>query len=253
MIRDTSKESTKKYNYVYKLTLKSNPSIFYIGKRSTNNENDDNYTGSGKALKFYKEKYGKDCFHKEILSYWNSSEEALIEEKKIVTKDLIKDENCLNRIVGGGCFDTLGCKWGKRTKEQNKRNSESHKGIKQSEESKLKKSIAMKKKWADSTYKEQQIKNRKGKNKEHLNKLSQKRAGQVCIIKNNKWKYVDSCDLQSYINDGWLKRGVQKKPSYEEIIKYREQKYTYQKIGDIYNVTESCVRRWKKQYEIDKK
>ena len=173
MIRDTSNEKKKKYNYVYKLTLKENPAIYYIGKRSTDNDDDSKYLGSGKALKQYKEIYGEDCFHKEILSYWNSSDEALIEERRLVTKELVEDANCLNRIIGGGSFDTLGCKWGPRTAEQNKRNSESHKGLRYSDACKQKKSNTMKIKWQDKNFREKMINARKEKyNKEHLSKLS---------------------------------------------------------------------------------
>lgn len=250
MIRDTSKESTKKFNYVYKLTLKNDPSIFYIGKRSTNNENDEKYMGSGKALKFYKEKYGKDCFNKEILSYWNSAEEALLEEQRLVTYDLIKDEHCLNRIVGGGNFDTLGCKWGKRTEEQNKRNSESHKGLKQSTETKAKRSATIKLKWQDPEYRKAQEQSRQNRNyKAHLSCLSKQRKGKICIIKDGKWKYIEQNELRDYIKAGWVCRGVENKPTYEELLNLREQGLSYQRIANIYGVTESCVRRWKKRYE----
>lgn len=249
MIRDTSKESTKKFNYVYKLTLKSDPSIFYIGKRSTNNEN-DNYMGSGKALKSYKEKYGKDCFNKEILSYWDTAEEALLEEQRLVTSELVKDEHCLNRIVGGGNFDTLGCKWGNRTEEQNKRNSEAHKGLKQSDETKLKRSVAMALKWQDPEYQKTQKKSRKNRDyKTHLSQLSKQRQGQVCLIKEGKWKYVGQDEVQKFIDLGWAYRGVKNKPTYNELLKLREQGLSYQRIGEMYGVTESCVRRWKKKYE----
>jgi len=40
-IRKTTNEIKRKYNYVYKLTLKSNPAIFYIGKRSTDKVNEE--------------------------------------------------------------------------------------------------------------------------------------------------------------------------------------------------------------------
>ena len=245
MIRDTSKETKKKYNYVYKLTLKSNPEIFYIGKRSTNNENDDEYMGSGKALKEYKLKYGEDCFNKEILSYWDTSEEALIEEQRLVTKELIQLDNCLNRIVGGGNFDTLGCKWGKRTEEQNQRNRESHLGKKHSEETKKKRSISMKKKWQDKDFIEKRKNCDKTKLRKHLEKISKDRKGKVCIIKDKHWKYIKQDELDFYLKNGWKKRGVQNKPTYDEILEYRNQGLTYSKIAKIYNVTESCVRNWK--------
>ena len=247
-IRNTEKEKKKKYNYVYKLTLKNNPSIFYIGKRSTDSEN-DTYMGSGKALKSYKEQYGKDCFVKEILSYWDTAEEALIEEKRLVTKELIANENCLNRIVGGGCFDTLGCKWGHRTEEQNQRNRESHIGLKQSDETKQKRSKSIKEKWQDPEYRTAQMNGRKGKYEKHLNKLSKERLNKVCIIKDGHWKYIDETELDVFLNNGWKRRGVENKPTYQEILDYRNQGLSYSKIGEMYNVNESCIRQWAKKYK----
>ena len=162
-IRNVKNEQQKKYNYVYKLTLKYDKRYFYIGKRSTNKEDDSEYLGSGKALKSYKEKYGKYCFDKEILSFWPTAEEALIEESKIVTKELIKNEYCLNRMVGGGNFDPTGCIRGKASIEEIRKNSESHKGLKQSEETKKKRSKAIREKWQNEEYRNAQKEGRKGK------------------------------------------------------------------------------------------
>lgn len=247
-IRNTIKENKKKYNYVYKLTLKNNPLIFYIGKRSTDLE-DDPYMGSGKALKIYKEKFGKDCFEKEILSYWDTAEEALLEERRLVTKELIADENCLNRIVGGGCFDTLGCKWGPRTEEQNQRNRECHIGKKQSDETKKKRSKSIKEKWQDPDYRTAQMCGRKGKYDKHLNELSKERLNKICIIKDGRWKYINEAELEDFLNNGWKRRGVENKPSYQDILEYRDKGFTYSKIGEIYGVNESCVRQWVKRYK----
>ena len=247
-IRNTNKETKRKYNYVYKLTLKEDPSVFYIGKRSTDNL-EDGYMGSGKALKEYFKKYGKDCFNKEILSYWNTAEEALIEEKRLVTKDIIKNENCLNRIVGGGNFDTLGCKWGPRTIEQIEKNRQIHLGVKQSDETKLKRSISIKEKWQDPEYRAKQILSRKGKYDKHLKKLSNERINKICIIKDGHWKYINESELNDYINDGWKRRGVENKPTYQELLEYRTNGLTYEKIGKIYGVKESCVRQWLKNYQ----
>lgn len=249
IIRNTENESKKKYNYVYKLYLKNDERYFYIGKRSTNNEDDSKYLGSGKALIKYKKQFGKDCFRKEILSYWDSSEKALKEEARLVTKELVEQEFCLNRIIGGGSFDTLGCKWGKRTKEQVEKVANKLRGKKQSEETKKKRSESLKRKWKDEKYIESQKNGRKGKFDKHLNNLAKERCGKICIIKNNTWKYINKEDFQKYENDGWKKRGVDNKPDYEQIMKYREQGFSYSKIGKIYGVGESTVRKWKKTYE----
>lgn len=98
----------RKYNYVYKLTFKLDPRFYYIGKHSTDRLN-DNYLGSGRGLRSYKEKYGKDCFSKEILENFSTEQEALHREAELVTETQLLDPFCLNRIVGGGnnCAGTV--------------------------------------------------------------------------------------------------------------------------------------------------
>ena len=63
----------------------------------------------------------------------------------------------------------------------------------------------------------------------------------------DKTKSVD--EVQKFIDLGWAYRGVKNKPTYNELLKLREQGLSYQRIGEMYGVTESCVRRWKKKYE----
>lgn len=241
-VRNVKREKEKKYNYVYKLTLKNDERYFYIGKRSTNNEDDSSYLGSGHGLREYKEKYGKDCFNKEILSYWDTAEEALEEEAKIVTKDLIKDKFCLNRIEGGGCFDFTGCIRGKSSPSAVRKNSESHKGLKQTKETRQKRSEKIREKWKDPQYREAQKTGRAGKYDDHLKKLSQEREGKLCIIKNGKWKYINKDEFDTYKNDGWERRGIQDKISIDEISKLRNNGLSYSKIGEMYGVNESCIR-----------
>lgn len=248
-IRNTTKEKHKKYNYVYKLTFKYDKSIFYIGKRSTDNENDEKYLGSGRALQKFKKEFGCDCFEKEILSYWDTAEDALIEEKRLVTRELVDNPNCLNRIIGGGCFDTLGCKWGPRTEEQNKRNSESHKGLKQTKETIEKRSKSISALWQNEEYRNKQKTGRKGKYEKHLQSLSELRKNKKCIIKDGKWKYINEKDLPTFVNDGWELRGCKNKPTLLEIYNYREKGMSYREIGELYDVNESTVRKWKKKYE----
>lgn len=229
----------KKYHYVYKLTLKEDERFFYIGKRSTDNEDDSEYMGSGKGLIEYKKKFGKDCFNKEILSYWKTSDEAFNEESRLVTKDVVNNEFCLNRIVGGGAFDTTGCKWGKRTPEQIEAMRKISTGVKKSDTARKKLSESIKKKWQDESYRERQKKGRDGKYTEHLKKLNQERIGQVVIIKDNSKKFIDKENVEKYLKDGWkLKHNF----TYEEIENLRKQKLSYSKIGKIYNVSESAIR-----------
>lgn len=89
----------KKYYILYKTTCLINNKI-YIGVHSTNNLN-DGYYGSGKKLKADISKYGKHNFKREILKYFNTSEEMYLAEKEIVTLDFIKSNDNYNSTIGG--------------------------------------------------------------------------------------------------------------------------------------------------------
>ena len=67
---------------VYKIANNVNGK-FYIGVHKTNNI-DDNYFGSGLAIKRAIEKYGKECFTKHILHIFDNSKEAFDKEKELV-------------------------------------------------------------------------------------------------------------------------------------------------------------------------
>jgi hypothetical protein len=91
------------YYLVYKTTNKTNGK-FYIGAHATNNKEDD-YLGSGVALKRAIEKYGKENFHKEILHECSSREEMFLLEEKLV---VINSDISYNMKVGGkGGFDHI--------------------------------------------------------------------------------------------------------------------------------------------------
>ena len=66
-------------------------------------------------------------------------------------------------MVGGGNFDPTGCIRGKASIEEIQKNSESHKGLKQSEETKKKRSKAIREKWQNEEYRNAQKEGRKGK------------------------------------------------------------------------------------------
>ena len=85
---------------VYKTTNKINQKI-YIGVHATTNPN-DNYLGSGIALKSSIKKYGKDKFKKEILFEYDNQEEAYLKETEIVNEDFIKENNYNIRVGGKG-------------------------------------------------------------------------------------------------------------------------------------------------------
>ena len=79
---------------------------FYIGQHQTDNI-DDNYFGSGYAIKRAIKKYGKENFKKEILAFANSQEE-LNELENSILNNHYQDDDCYNLIAGGnhpGCSE----------------------------------------------------------------------------------------------------------------------------------------------------
>ena len=95
----------KKYNYLYKITNVLNGK-FYIGIHTTDNL-DDGYFGSGKRLRIAIAKYGKENFIKENLEFFNSLNEALDAERKIVTAEFCKRDDTYNIAIGGYCGGSL--------------------------------------------------------------------------------------------------------------------------------------------------
>ena len=124
---------THTYHYTYKTTNKINKK-YYIGAHSTNNLN-DGYLGSGEILKQSIEKHGKENFTKEILSFFETRQEAFNYEQKLVTEPLVNDENCYNMCTGGS-----GCSV--KSEEFKKKVSEKLKGRIFSDEHRRKKSLA---------------------------------------------------------------------------------------------------------------
>lgn len=87
------------YHFVYRTTNTINGKI-YIGKHSTE-DLDDGYIGSGKALLRAVNKYGKDAFTREIISYHPTSEDAFIAESELVTEEFVGRHNTYNMMTGG--------------------------------------------------------------------------------------------------------------------------------------------------------
>lgn len=94
-----SRGNTLKYHYFYKITNNIN-GHFYYGVHNTNNIN-DGYMGSGTRLHYAYKKYGIENFSKEILKYFESSDDAFQYESEIVTEDLIFNPDCYNLVKGG--------------------------------------------------------------------------------------------------------------------------------------------------------
>jgi len=89
----------RKYNYLYEIVNIKNGKI-YIGVHRTDNI-DDGYMGSGLNLKRSIKKYGIENFKKTILNFYNTYQEALDAEKKLVTLEFIERNDTYNIKEGG--------------------------------------------------------------------------------------------------------------------------------------------------------
>jgi hypothetical protein len=202
-------------HYIYKTTCNVTGK-YYVGMRSTSNENDD-YLGSGLYLRRSVRKHGTENHTKEILSYHDTRELLIEAEKSAITDDMVLDKDCMNLKLGG----TGG--WA-------------------SEEVQLKCSKAggkasMAKFWTDDTYKESKLNglkkasarlaelgsdcvNNRFKDKIHSEAtkqlMSEKRQGQGSGEANSQYgscwitkeginKKIKKEDLEKYYLEGWLK------------------------------------------------
>jgi group I intron endonuclease len=84
---------------IYKITNLIN-NRYYIGMHGTQDLN-DNYMGSGLAIKNAIKKYGLENFKKEVLSVHETKEQMIFEEKNLLTTEALKDPLCYNIAKGG--------------------------------------------------------------------------------------------------------------------------------------------------------
>jgi hypothetical protein len=94
------RKQKERYHYLYKTTCLIN-NRFYYGIHSTYNLK-DGYLGSGAAIRKSIWKYGKENHVKEIVEFFKNREDLCKRESQIVNEDLLKNENCMNLILGGG-------------------------------------------------------------------------------------------------------------------------------------------------------
>jgi len=161
---------------VYKITNKVNGKI-YIGKHQTKDLN-DGYMGSGKRLTLAIEKYGIENFEKEILFVFDNEIEMNEKEAELVSEEFVKKDTNYNLCPGGkggwGYVNSSGknLRTGMVHSEE-ARSKMSHPGntfrlgMKTSDETKRKLSIAMK----------GRIGNPGPKSKEHRKKISEALKG----------------------------------------------------------------------------
>lgn len=181
----------KKYNYTYKLTFKNDERYYYYGVHCTNIEPQyDNYYGSGTNVREYRKIYGKDCFNKEILEFFPTKKEALLAEDKLVPKELLQDKFCLNKIQGGGTFDTTGMKL---NEEHKKIIGNRFRGKKRTQESIEKMVKTRKERGSDKHSDETKI------------KISEIQRNKITIVKDGVCKRVDKVEVDKYLSDGWVK------------------------------------------------
>ena len=204
----------KKYNYFYKITNIVN-NKFYYGIHSTNNLN-DNYMGSGKALREAILKYGIDNFKKEIIKYFDTFQEACDYEREIVNEELLKNPNCYNLVEGGYylndeiiakkklAFNTIKHQSGKNNSNYNK------KWIKKDSQC-----IAVSKDKLDEYLQNGWILGRivdSSKTKE-LNKIS---SAWICN-ESGETKHINRELLEKYLEDGWRRGRVFNKKDYKKL------------------------------------
>jgi hypothetical protein len=207
----------KNIHYIYKTTCNVTGK-YYVGMHSTNNL-EDGYLGSGKRLRYSIRKYGKDNHIKEIVEYCETREALVLRETEIVNKELIADDKCMNLKEGGtGGFSNeehfnnfkKGRIWGLII--GNKKASDLRRGS-TLEKGHVDKVIASRLKYFetnDGTF----------KNKKHSDEtkqlISEKRKGTgtgetnsqygTCwITKDGINKKIKKEDLETYLNEDWVK------------------------------------------------
>lgn len=92
-----------KYHFVYETTNLLTGDK-YRGVHSTRNIN-DGYLGSGKLLILDIKKYGLENFHRQILEFFKTRQEAIRAERKYVNYNWICRPDTYNIVLGGGSGD----------------------------------------------------------------------------------------------------------------------------------------------------
>jgi group I intron endonuclease len=198
----------KKYHYIYKTTnLLSGK--YYIGMHSTDDLN-DGYLGSGNRLRLAVRKHGKENFKREILEFCESREELRKREEEVINLTEISKIECMNLKVGGeGIWSPSAnerFKWLLKNDEEFSK-SFSKKATERNylliESGKIK-AWPDNYSWLGNTHSEE--------TKLKMSKKAQQRTGDknssygTCwITKDDENKKIKKEDLETYLNDGWIK------------------------------------------------
>jgi hypothetical protein len=203
----------KTIHYLYKTTcLVTNR--YYIGIHSTSNLNDD-YMGSGKRLRRSIRKHGVDNHIKEIIEFFENRELLIEAEKKSITEDMVLDENCMNLMGGGNGGFISEEHYNKLKKIVSENQKKKFKNTEYYEKIKLVLLTNVK-----NAHKNGNIKYDNFKGKTHSDDTKQKMSdsskgigigetnsqyGTCWITKEGLNKKIKKEELDSYLNDGWVK------------------------------------------------
>jgi hypothetical protein len=92
--------SDEKDHYVY-CTINTITKVFYIGKHSSYDPFIDDYIGSGSKLSEAITRDGWDNFYSFPVKFFLTSDEAYSYEELLITKEMIKSNDCYNLVPGG--------------------------------------------------------------------------------------------------------------------------------------------------------
>lgn len=161
---------------------------------------EDNYFGSGRALKQSISKHGKKNFKKEILKFFNSAEEMSQREKEIVNEEFVKSQQTYNLSIGGyGSFSYI-----------NSLPNQGHREGQQKEAS----LIAANKLKNDPKHREKFCNKMKISNRKRVEEgtMYYQQPGYVNPASTRKWisndveqisLYVEKSSLETYLQQGW--------------------------------------------------
>lgn len=200
-----ARAEARRYHYIYKVVCVINQK-FYIGMHSTNNL-EDGYRGSGKRLWYSIRKYGWENHTFDILEFLSNRKCLKERERIIVNEEMLDNPNCLNLKIGGdggGSFknvehqlkcSTAGGKIGGRIAGVLNGRKNFQKAHLTMKERGTLFTLGMTGKTHSEETKVKMSKAGSGKNNSQFGSRWMSKDGQVIKVK--------SCDIQSFLNQGF--------------------------------------------------